>query len=111
MQTIAVNKQEPYCSFVLDGEKTIEGRLNRGKFASLNVGDAIEMNDKRTLFEVVGKNVYKSFREMLEAEGVVNVVPDKFTLEEAVNVYYKFYTAEEEKEFGVVAIKIKRKNK
>ena len=59
-------------------------------------------------FEVIEKNIYKSFMEMIESEGVENVIPNKTSIEEATNVYYKFYTKEQEKEFGVVAIKIKR---
>jgi len=43
---------------------------------------------------------------MLKKEGIVNVVPDKNSIDEAVAVYYKFYTKEQEREFGVVAIKI-----
>ena len=44
---------------------------------------------------------------MIEKEGIANVMPDKNNIEEATQVYYKFYTREEEKEFGVVGIKIK----
>ncbi len=48
---------------------------------------------------------------MIEKEGIKNVIPDKESIDEAVSVYYKFYTKEQEKEFGVVAIKIKKKKK
>lgn len=107
MQNINVNIEEPYSSFVVDGQKMVEGRLNRGKFSELNSGDFIEMNDERIIFEVIAKNNYMTFREMLETEGITKVLPDKFTLEQGVNVYRKFYTPEEEAEFGVVAIRIK----
>jgi len=108
MKITTTNIQEPYASFVVDGQKTVEGRLNRGKFAELAVGDIVEMNDERTPFEIVAKNVYATFREMLEAEGIANVLPDTFSLERGVEVYRKFYSEEEEKEFGVVALRIKR---
>ena len=45
---------------------------------------------------------------MIESEGVKNVIPDKADIEEATNVYYKFYTKEQENDFGVSAIMIKK---
>jgi len=59
------------------------------------------------LFRIIEKNIYPSFKDMIEKEGIANVMPDKNNIEEATQVYYKFYTREEEKEFGVVGIKIK----
>jgi len=108
MKTITTNKQEPYASFVKDGLKTVEGRLNRGKFAELKIGDIMEMNDERTPFKVISKNIYPTFRTMLEAEGISNVLPDRYTMDGGLEVYYEFYSKDEEKEFGVVAIHIKR---
>ena len=108
MQKISINVQEPYYPFIISGQKTIEGRLNKGKFASIQEGDTLILAPKNIEFEVVGKNIYNSFKEMIKSEGVKNVVPDKIDIEEAVNVYYKFYTKEQENEFGVSAIKIKK---
>ncbi len=31
MQTISLNVQEPYLSLILNGQKTVEGILNKGK--------------------------------------------------------------------------------
>jgi ASC-1-like (ASCH) protein len=45
---------------------------------------------------------------MLEREGTKNVLPDKNSIEEAIKIYRKFYKKSEEKEFGVLAIKIKK---
>lgn len=45
---------------------------------------------------------------MIKKEGVENVTPDKDNIEEATEIYHKFYTKEQEQEFGVVAIKIIR---
>lgn len=106
MQITPLNIQEPYLSFVLSGQKTIEGRLNKGKFKDLKVGDIllIGLDEKRFLIERT--NIYKSFREMIEKEGIENVIPDKNSIDDAELVYYKFYTKEQEKEFGVLAIKI-----
>ena len=108
MQKISINIQEPYYTFVINGQKTVEGRLNKGKFASIQKGDIFVLAPENIEFEVIEKNIYKSFREMIESEKIENVIPDKTNIEEATKVYYKFYTKEQEEKFGVVAIKIKR---
>ena len=109
MTKIKINMQEPYKTFVLKGIKTVEGRLNKGKFARIKVGDVLEIKTEDIKFYVIEKNVYSSFREMLEVEGIENVIPDKDNIDDAVNVYYKFYTKAQEKKFKVVAIKLQMK--
>ncbi len=107
MQTISLNIQEPYLSFVLNGQKTIEGRLNKGKFKNLKIGDILLIGADAKRFLIEKTTIYKSFREMIEKEGIKNVIPDKENIEDAEAVYYKFYTKEQEEEFGILAIKIK----
>jgi ASC-1-like (ASCH) protein len=80
--------------------------LNKGKFKDLVVGDILAFALTDRLFIVRQIDFYNSFREMIVSQGVKNVVPDKDTVEEAEAVYYKFYTKEQEREFGVLAIRI-----
>lgn len=110
MSTFSINIQEPYLSYVLRGQKIVEGRLNKGKFASINAGDFIEIEPGKEIFEVIYKNKYGSFKEMIEKEGLKKVIPDVDSIDKAVSIYYKFYTKKQEKEFGVVAVGIKRKS-
>lgn len=107
MGTISLSVQEPYASLILQGRKTVEGRLNRGKFATVQVGDRVLVNDQ-VEFTISAKHQYTSFREMLEHEGVARVIPDAANLEAAVQVYYQFYIPEEEREFGVVGLELVR---
>ena len=106
MPIISLNVQEPYLSFILNGQKTVEGRLNKGKFKDLKVGDRLSIGPDETLFIIKQINCYDSFRDMIIGEGVKNVIPDKNIVEDAEAVYYKFYTKEQEKEFGVLAVAI-----
>ena len=105
MDLYEINVQEPYYSYIVNGQKTVEGRLNKGKFSRMQVGDHLLINNE-SKFKVERKTNYDSFIEMVKAEGVENVVPDKKEIEEAANVYYNFFTKEQEREFGVVAIEI-----
>jgi ASC-1-like (ASCH) protein len=106
MSIISLNIHEPYLSFILKGQKTIEGRLNKGKFKKLKAGDKLLIGQNKKLFTIKQTKCYCSFRDMIISEGIKNVTPDKDTIEDAVAVYYKFYTKEQEKDFGVLAIKI-----
>lgn len=107
MDLFKINVQEPYYQYITTGEKPVEGRLDKGKFSRMRVGDYLLINDE-SKFKIKRKTKYNSFQEMIEAEGVENVVPDKKEVEEAANVYYNFFTKEQEQEFGVVAIEISK---
>ena len=108
MKKINIDVQEPYYSYIISGKKTVEGRINKGKFAILNKGDIILLGKEEIQFRVIKKTIYNTFEQMINSEGIENVIPDKKDVKDAINVYYTFYTRKQEKEFGVVAIKIKQ---
>ncbi|MGI5826089.1 MAG: ASCH domain-containing protein [Patescibacteria group bacterium] len=102
---LILDVQEPYLGYIKSGKKVVEGRLGKQKYLDLQKGDIIKINNLE--IEVLGVTKYSGFKEMLIMEGVKNVVPDAKDLEEAVNVYYKFYTKQDESQYGVAAISIK----
>lgn len=97
---------EPWYHYILSGEKPIEGRLNKGKFGLLQIGDKILIND--LLIEVKRITRYASFEEYLMQEGLARTLPGIKTIEEGVAVYRQFYSEEAERLHGVLAIKFKR---
>ena len=105
---VQFNVQEPYKSQILSGQKTVEGRLNKGKFWSLKIGDILQFDDTEEKVKVVNLTLYPSFQVMLENEGLKHVLPDIKTIEQRIAVYRKFYSIEQEKEFWVIAIEIKK---
>ena len=108
MNTIFFNVQEPYKSQILSGQKTVEGRLNKGKFWALKIGDYLQFEESWEKLKVVNLASYTSFQSMLENEGLKYVLPDIKTIEQGVAVYRKFYSIEQEKEFWVIAIEMKK---
>lgn len=102
---LEIDVQEPYLSFIRSGKKVVEGRLGKDKYLNLQKGDLIKINDLEA--EVLEITKYASFKDMLTKEGIENVIPDAKDIESAVNVYYKFYSKEDEKIFGVVGISMK----
>jgi ASC-1-like (ASCH) protein len=100
-----INIQEPYSGFIKQGIKTVEGRLNKSKFKEMKEGNELYLNQEMKL-RVTKKTLYPSFREMIESEGVQNVIPNAHNLDEAEAVYYQFYSKEDERMYGVVGIEI-----
>ena len=105
------DRYQPYYSFLKHGQKTIEGRIKKKWYRDLKPGDHIIVHNKQGTdsFETVVQDVrtYSSIREMLEKEQIKKLLPDIETVEQGIAVYRRFYTEEQEKEFGVVAIEVK----
>lgn len=102
---------EPWFSLITVGLKTVEGRLNKGDFSKMEVGELIEwknddFKERSIVTKIVGKKEYKSFKEYLEGEGLNKCLPGIPTLEHGLSVYYKYFTKEDEEKYGVVAISI-----
>jgi ASC-1-like (ASCH) protein len=102
---------------ILDGNKTIEGRLGKSKFLKLKVGDTIKLREDVWQDGVIVKSIpdqgaikitqilyFTSFREMMESLDVDEILPGVKSIQEAIAVYRKFYNAEDEEEYGVIAM-------
>jgi ASC-1-like (ASCH) protein len=105
------NVSEPWFSFISMGLKSVEGRRNKGRFKDMRVGDIVEWtnNDfapRKVLTRIVSKSEYSSFKEYLETEGLDKCLPGIKDIDTGLSVYYKYFTKEDEKEYGVIAIKI-----
>lgn len=107
------HRAEPYFTFLKNGQKTIEGRLKKGKYSRIKKGDFITVyNQKETdKVKVVVKKVtlYRSIKEMLSAEPIEKILPDVTNITQGIKVYRKFYTPKQEQKFGMVAIEVERK--
>jgi ASC-1-like (ASCH) protein len=100
---------EPWFTLISLGLKTVEGRKNKGIFKEMKVGDIIQWTnddfDNRTvLTKLIKKVEYDTFADYLNNEGLENCLPGMPSLEHGLSVYFKYFTKEDEKEFGVIAI-------
>lgn len=102
---------EPWFSLISLGLKTVEGRKNSGKFKDMTVGQIIEwvnvdFKHRSVKTKIVSKQTYKTFEEYLLTEGLEKCLPGMKTIEHGLSVYFKYFTKEQEAEFGVVAIRL-----
>ncbi|MBU1046738.1 ASCH domain-containing protein [Patescibacteria group bacterium] len=104
------HRAEPYFGFIKDGLKTIEGRIKKGLYTELKVGDEIQVfnNEETESLMALVKDIrnYNSFEDLLNSEDIKKVLPNTDSVEEGVEIYREFYTEDQENEFGVIAIEI-----
>jgi len=105
------NLSEPWFTLITLGLKTVEGRKNKGVFKEMQIGDIVEWQNKdfkmrSVKTRITGKAVYKTFEEYLIKEGLQKCLPGIPSIEHGLSVYFKYFTKEEEAEFGVVAIRL-----
>lgn len=102
---------------ILCGNKYVEARLGKPRFLKLREGDILSIREDLYLD---GKNVdsfsdvlrikitqvlyFETFKEMSDSIGYKAAVPSAKNTAEAINKYHEFYSEEDEKEYGVVAI-------
>lgn len=117
METYEAGREASLLADMKAGTKTIECRLDRGKFHDYRPGDRawiredtyegneiVSSRARRLLVEVTKIERFSTFREMFEAVGYQKVVPRAKSLGEALRQPSQFYSPEEEKEFGTLAI-------
>lgn len=105
---------------IIAGHKTIEGRLNKGKFAEYQVGDIVKLrrdirDDDGVLHDgepdavrvkIIAIRTYSDFLTMVRTEGYQRVIPSAVSAEEAAAEYNRFYSPEDQARYGVLAIQI-----
>ena len=103
---------EPWFSLIKLGLKSVEGRLNKGEFSKFKKNDIVVWtnNDFGNLRSVKTKiksiRKYKTFNDYLSKEGLEKCLPGIDTIKDGENVYYKYYSKENEEEFGILAIRL-----
>lgn len=106
---------------IIAGRKTIEGRLNKGKFAEYKIGDTVslrrDVRDKNGILqdgqfgaatvEIIAIHHYVNFIEMVSAEGFQKVIPSAPTAQAAADEYNEYYSVEDQAQYGVLGIEIR----
>ena len=105
---------------IIAGRKTIEGRLNRGKFAEYSVGDIVilrrDYRDAKGVLHdgephaaqvrVVAIRHYETFIDMVESENYKSVIPSANSAKEAATIYDDYYSIGDQNKYGVLAIEV-----
>lgn len=100
-----------YFEKIKSGEKIFEIRLNDEKRQKISLGDDIVFKKEPELKEELKTKVkdlivFESFEEMASLLPLRKVGFDGFSGKEVVEVYHQFYSENDEKKFGVLAIRV-----
>ena len=100
---------EPWFTLVKIGIKTVEGRLNKGRFANMNIGDIFVFTNNEFIFErkfkIRIKNIsyHKDFQTYLETETLEKCLPGIDTVDDGLHIYYTYYTQIDESKYTIKA--------
>lgn len=104
-----ITVKEPWYTMIEKREKTIEGRLYKGRYTDLKIGDKIVvLPEKASSFimrTVVRLHVYDSFSSLLQCH-LNQTLPGVKDVASGVEVYRQFFTQDDERKYGVVGIEI-----
>ena len=98
--------QESPFERIKNGTKTIEFRLFDEKRQKIKIGDKIEFSKLPDLQEKLLVNVIELYREDTFEKLFRKLYSDEGIIKEKTNSMKKYYSPEEEKEYGVIGIKI-----
>lgn len=98
-----------------NGEKSIEYRLNDEKRSKLKYGDTIIFEnldglEEKLIMEVIELVPFDSFRSAFTEFIDIPNSDIGTDLEKAINAMYKYYSKDDEKKYGCLAIRLKNKS-
>lgn len=108
-----VSCTKEYIHLIRSGAKTIEGRCAAPIYTKIKAGDMVRFFYRSNasddvVCEVTRVSKYRTFKDMLIAEGVTNCVPTTSSIEKALQIYQSFPKfREKELEYGVLAFQLK----
>jgi ASC-1-like (ASCH) protein len=106
----------PWFELTRDGAKKFEGRLNRNQAASFRAGDVLRVAHDSDATQpafhsrVLAVHQFKSFEEGLTSGTVplAEALPQVVSVQAGVDIYTKFYSLEQQDEFGALFIRTER---
>lgn len=114
LRLVSSTLRKVYIEAIREGKKNIEGRVYKGMFKNLSVGQSIRFfyfsnpkDDVTCQIEKITR--YPSFQDMLNEEDFKKCVPEAFSQQEAVSLYESIPGyVEKARLHGVVAIQMSR---
>lgn len=105
-----VTLKRPFITQIRSGKKTIEGRINSGMFRRFRQGDTVRFfsGADGVRCEITAIRSYRSFGDMLQAEGYQRCLPYERSLQDAINVYDRIPNyPQRAAQSGVLAIELR----
>jgi len=114
---IQIGIQSEMLKTIIDGQKTVEGRLGKQKFLELKVGDDVSLREdiyiageithsieNRVKIKIDAVTRFKSFEQMLNQLGYKNAIPSAQNIDDAIDKYRAYYSENDENAYGVIGL-------
>lgn len=91
------------------GIKNVEVRVNDLKRRKMKIGDEIiflkrPLEEEKIITKITGLKVYDNFNELVKDYDIERLYLKEFSKKDFINLLERFYSMEEQENFGVVAI-------
>ena len=105
--------QEKYFNYIKDGTKEFEIRLNDEKRQKIKKGDLIEFQkepllEEKIIYEVKDLLYFTNFEKLISKIDIKYLADEKESKEDLLNSLNIFYSKENQKKYGTVAIKLNK---
>ena len=116
MEIFSSKLQEPYYTYIKNGIKIYEMRVNDEKRKKMKIGDIWKFknanNEKLPEYnsKIIDKKIYKSFEEAIKKKGYKKLLPNSKSISEAIKTYNAFDNGMYEvdaKKYCVVCFRLK----
>jgi ASC-1-like (ASCH) protein len=101
--------QEPYLTHLINGTKTVEGRLYKGDWRNIKLDDTIHFynEEKGADFHVTGLTHVKDFGQ-LYCMCEEKLLPGIYFPHDAKDIYNRWFSDEDIEKYGVVGIQVRK---
>lgn len=115
LMEMIVHLDEDIFDIVQYGKKDVEARLNDEKRRKLRIGDTLvflkrPLEKEKIVTTVVGLEYYDSFQELVQHYDIERLYLKGYTKEMYLKELERFYSSQEQKENGVVAILFRKES-
>ena len=104
-----IHCEDPWFSYIRQGVKPVEGRQKTHTYKNIRAGDQINFTNGKESFVANVSEVreYPSIEDYLEDVTLDRALPGIKSIEEALNIYYRWTSAEKIKQYGFLGIFVK----
>lgn len=98
---------------VKSGIKNVEVRVYDEKRRKMKIGDEIvflkrPLEEEKIVTKITGLKTYKNFIELVKDYDIERLYLSSYTKEEFIELLGRFYSLEEQEEYGVIAIEFEK---
>ncbi len=112
LHTYEKTVKEPWFSLIKFGIKTVEGRLNKGEFSEMKIGDSIRFinydlnleSPRKFTIKITNITNYSTFESYLKSETLQKCLPGIDNIDDGLKIYYSFYNKNDELKYGIRAL-------